>query len=278
MAEKLKKRTQTVAAPDAPQIEKKAKKEEVETPDTPLKHPVFKITSARGRADMPPDVGKPLGDGSEKVIMHRFRDEYSLLGSPVIVRPLDEIVEALYKSGFMSAWIREQIAEALRRGMEFQYMSQTMGTPKCIYRMCADEDIRKLAADGSLQQAMTRSGEISETGRTKSSGPRKSRSCYRVAKPDKGDAEIVAGLQKGARTILGFMRAYVGPDGGEITGTELRMLLDGKKTTGEFVTKMDVMKLFAFHMSQTFKKLEPPLVEYVAATDDGEDEDKSDDE
>lgn len=252
-------------------------KEKVETeydvPSQGKKFPIFAVASARGRAGVQATVGAPLGDGSEKVIMHRFRDEFSLLGAPVIVRPLDEIVEALHKSGFMDAWIREQIAEALRKGTEFSYMSQTMGTPKCIYRMCTDEDIRKLAADGSLQQAMTRPGEINESGgKSKSSGPRKSRSCYRVAKPGKGDAEIVAGLQKGARTILGFMRAHVGPDGGEITGTELRMLLDGKKTTGEFVTKMDVMKLFAFHMSQTFKKLEPPLVEYVTAEEDGDDE------
>jgi hypothetical protein len=236
------------------------------------KYPTFATDIARGRAGLPANLGATLGDGSHKVIVHRYRDEFSLVGAPIIVRPLDEMVHALAKSGFMDEWIEGQIRQALESGREFSYMSQTMGTPKHVYRMCTDEDIRKLANDGQLQQAMTRPGEISETGRTKSSGPRKSRSCYRVAKPGKGDAEIVAGLQKGARTILGFMRAHVGPDGGEITGTELRMLLDGKKTTGEFVTKMDVMKLFAFHMSQTFKKLEPPLVEYVTATDDGEDD------
>jgi hypothetical protein len=57
----------------------------------------------------------------EKVIVHRYPDKYTLLGSPVRVLELDEACEALASSGFMIDWIREAIRQHLLAGGSFKH-------------------------------------------------------------------------------------------------------------------------------------------------------------
>jgi hypothetical protein len=216
-----------------------------------------------------------LMDGTEKIIVHRHKGQYSsLFGPATLVRPLDDMVDALYRSDFMKAWLKGQIAEAIRSGREFVYRDGVdEATIRNVYRLCTDDDIRQLAVDGQLQAAMCRPGEIDERngGKKKQSGPKRSRAAYRVPLPGPNEEAQRAALQRQGKIILDIMRKHVGPEGGDIDGTELRMLLEAKRE--EIKTGQDVMKLFGFHMSQFYKRSTPtPLVEYIAASSNGDDD------
>jgi hypothetical protein len=216
-----------------------------------------------------------LMDGSEKIIVHRYKGQYSsLFGPATLVRALDDMVDALSRSDFMKPWLKEQIAEAIRSGHEFVYRDSLDGANiRNVYRLCTDDDVRQLGAEGQLSAAMCRPGEIDERngGKKKQSGPKQSRAAYHIPLPGPDEAKQYAVLQKQGKLILDIMREHVGADGGNIDGTELRMLLEAKRDV--LNTKQDVMKLFGFHMSQFFKKSKPTqLVEYLEASGgDGDD-------
>jgi hypothetical protein len=210
--------------------------------------------------------------GPINILIQRFPGEHTVMGPAVVVRPLDSMVDSLFKSGFMESWIKEQIEKHLLDGHEFACPGGRDGGPKNIYRLCTDRDMQKLAAEGALSAAVGTSTYVDDaTGATKRvAGSRKSRAAYRVVRPGKQDKSQVEALQRQGKIILEIMRQHVGPEGGVVTAQELRLLLESKRA--EIKTGQDVMKLFGFHMSQFYKKSEPaPLVEYLE-DEEGEDD------
>lgn len=204
---------------------------------------------------------KPSG---EKVLVRRFKDEYTVMGPPRMVRPIEEVAEGLTRSEFMRPWLIERVIEHLRAGHELVNRSLATGNPKSIYKLCTQADLEELSAAGELEQATTTSRDLADKKR---SGAKISRASvvYRLPAVARTDKPSIMKLQKQGRIILEIMRERLGDGGGIISAQELRVLLEANRE--RIKTGQDVMKLFGFHASQFYRKMEPPLIQDVR--DDG---------
>lgn len=76
---------------------------------------------------MAPAEAKEL---SNKVIIKRYPDQYTLIGAPTRVLDLDEAAEALASNTWMVPWMASKIKEALLAGELFQHFKRPDGNWK----------------------------------------------------------------------------------------------------------------------------------------------------
>lgn len=209
-----------------------------------------------------PEEPKESQHDMDRIIVRRYKDEYTVIGPPVMIRPFDDIVDGLMKSDFLVPWLREQVEKHLRAGHEIVNMSLT-GNPKAIYKMCTEKDVRELSTAGELEAALARPADFVKTERTGSAASRRQPRagvCYQI---NVGKADIPDAVKGQPRIVLEIVSEHLGGEPGEISSTELKLVLDTEANRTRLKTKpdRDLMSLWSFCMSEFYRKLK--LVERV---------------
>jgi hypothetical protein len=85
---------------------------------------------------------------SNKVVVHRWPDSYSLMGSPTLVLDLEEACDQLAQNPWMKNWLAARVREALLAGECFTHEKRIdegwRGRPDGVvgeYRMATEEEI-----------------------------------------------------------------------------------------------------------------------------------------
>lgn len=217
-----------------------------------------------------------LQDGTEKVLVERFRDEHTLIGPPLLLRPMYDMAESLVSSGFMRAWLVEQVQNALQKGVVFENRGVSGESVKSRYRLATDEDVQGLVKSGQYAaatyqadrapDARIKSGEDQGTSKdvkklaeliqkhtkaAKKNPNAKARSGYVLAAiPAAKQQVLVDQLQPQGKIIYKMLTEF---GQATLTSDQVRQILETRVV--ELKTKQDVMKLFGFHMSQYYVKL-----------------------
>lgn len=191
----------------------------------------------------PTDAGSKM---SNKVLIRRWPDEYSLVGPPIIIKDLDDATEILAMNGWMRGWLAGKIKEALLSGELFAYEKRTFGNFGTTWRGRGDGIVAeyRMATEKEVLDFVDTAQFANVTGHAVSKRAQETQYALHY---HEGAALIEAydQLPKQAKIILDMLE-----ETGRETFTEASIeviLTDG---VARLNTKQPVMKIFGFYRAR----------------------------
>lgn len=182
---------------------------------------------------------------SQKVLVRRWPDAYSLVGDPTTVLDLDQAAFGLAESGFMRAWCASKIKEALLDGTVFQN-TKRIGDDRWVGRADGVVSEYKIATkDELISAADSRNNAAFVSGRALSK--RAQEKAYELYY-DNAVESVYWQLPKQARTILDILEES---KRGSFTEAAIEVLLVEAAT--RLKTKQEPMKIFGFYRQPYLK-------------------------
>lgn len=181
---------------------------------------------------------------SNKVLIRRWPDEYSLIGPPILIKDLEDATDLLALNGWMRGWLAGKIKEALLNGELFAYEKRTFGNFGTTWRGRSDGIVAeyRMATEKEVLDFVDTAQFADVTGHAVSK-----RAPQYILHYHEGAKLIEAydQLPKQAKIILDML---------EETGREMFteasievILTDG---VARLNTKQPVMKIFGFYRSR----------------------------
>lgn len=87
-----------------------------------------------------------------EILIERFQGELTVIGQSVQLRDVETTLDGLLASKYMEPWIKTKMSEHLDAGGSFEALHPDGRVASCV-RIATQDDMRKLAAEGSLEAA-----------------------------------------------------------------------------------------------------------------------------